>query len=256
MNNLVDVASQSRFQRALTIYVFFGMFSIDFFFYASYYYFAVDLPNSEILLLARIGGDQLFPALGFGLPILPAIVASVICYASTRISGVLPRALANLFAVSIASLASATFLPASIPSLLLQLVFISVVGVITLVRHPSFALAQIPVLNEEMNPHLLVRVLELVHNRLSLVVRESIWAIISLVIAAASVMFLYISNFAGPIMSSIPSLRVFYQVQTILFGGFLLYLGGGYGASVSLMLYEKMGAIEKMCWERLGSNEK
>jgi len=256
MNNWVPI-SQLSFWRVLTIYVFVGVFSINFLLYASYYYFAFDLPRSEIILLARISDTEAFPALGFGLSILPAVIASLVCHISNRIRGVYGRCLVNIIGISIASIVSTIFLPVSIPSALSYLLLNGNVAFITAIRHPSTS--EIPRIPEQTNPELLAGVLQLAQNRLSLLVRESIWIIVTVIVAAATIMFFYLSSVAGPIMSTIPSLRIFYQLQTIFFGGFLLYITGGYLGSGSYMLYQKMVVIEKQylkCIERGQLNEK
>jgi len=234
----------------LAVYTFIGIFSINFLLYATYYYFAADLPKSEIILLGRgIGGDP-FPNYGFALSIIPAAIALFVCIVSTKIHGIYQRCLTNIVGVSIASFVSATFLPVSIPSSLSYLIFNAIVAIITIVRHPSFASTMIPKFVENADEKRLSIALQLAHNRLSLLVRETIWIVVTIAIGAATVHFVYLSNIAGPIMSSIPSLRNFYQLQTLFFGGFLLYVGGGLLGSTSFMLYQEMISLENLLLER------
>jgi len=230
-------------------YAFAGVFILNFFLYMTYFFFGHDLPASEIILLeGKVAGEP-YPLYGFALCIIPALVTFFSCAISSKLRGMYHSCMANLIGVILAGIVSASFLPVSIPSSLCYFLFGAYLGIITVIRHPSFPSAVIAEFTKKIDSEMLASLLQLAHNRLSLLVEESIWVLGTFVVAAAVVFFGYLSNIAGPIMSSIPSLRSFYQLQAVFFVGFLLYTCGGYLGSVSLWLYLEAVFVESRYWK-------
>jgi hypothetical protein len=242
--------------KVLSVYVFIGLFSITFFLYTLYYLFGPNLPASENMLLTPIGNEP-FSGLGFVFSIIPATIASLLYYASYRFQGVYERLVASILAVSAPVPLTTLFLPVGFVSGISMLLLLGVVATATLVRHPRTI--QIPDLSDRSNVDPSGNVVLLAHNRLSLILRESVWVIVTLLVGGATTFFLYLSSIAGPIMSSVPLTRPYFLLQTVFFGGFLFYIGAGYLGSVTMTLYFRMVELENSynglvgCeWRRLG----
>jgi hypothetical protein len=233
----------SEYQRAFSIYVFIGVFSVNFFMYGTYYSLGADLPASEIMLLTGAAFRESLSLWGFVLSIPTATVASLLCYGSQWIQGIYERILGNILGIFIAGVISSLFLPVSIPSAGCYIVFVIVVGVSTTVNHPL--IIEVPNLERQGNARLLTEAVHFAHNRLSILMRDTIWIAITLFVGPATVMIVYLSNIAGPIMSEAATTRIFYQSQTIFFGAFLFYAGAGYLATTSVMVCRRMIELEK-----------
>jgi hypothetical protein len=227
--------------RVLSAYLFVGLFSIAFFLYALYYFFGSDLPRSEIIVLIPTRGEP-FSGLGFVFSIVPAAIASLLYYASFRLHGVYARLVVSVLAISAPMPLAALFLPVGFPAGISLLLLVGVVATATLIRHPRTI--EIPNLSASSNVDRSGEVVTLAHNRLSLILRESVWVIVTLLVGAATTFFLYLSVIASPIMSSVPTTRPFFLLQTVFFGAFLLYAGGGYLGSVTMALYFRMIELE------------
>jgi hypothetical protein len=109
------------------------------------------------------------------------------------------------------------------------------------VRYPP--LSEIPDPKGHNDPNLFGRAVTLAHNRLSAILQETIWLFITLAVGAGTVVFLYLSSVGGPLMQQFPSLRSFYQLQVVFFGGFLFYMAVGYPVSVTLQEVRRTGGV-------------
>jgi hypothetical protein len=214
--------------------------------------FGLTLPASEIMLLIPIGNEPL-SGLGFVFSIIPAAIASLLYYGSYRVQGPYKRLVASILAVSAPVPLTTLFLPVSFVSGISFLLLLGVVATATSVRHPE--MIQIPDLSDRSNIEASGELALLAHNRLSLLLRESVWVIVTIIVGGATTFFLYLSSIAGPIMSSVPITRPFFLLQMIFFGGFLFYVVAGYLGSVIMTLDLRMIELEKSYGSLIRSSE-
>jgi hypothetical protein len=248
MTNTKSHSGLPKFWLPLTIYIFFGVLFLNLFLFAPYYWIGKDLPSSEIFVWVNRSSVNTFPVLGFGLSVFPALIVSIIFYIAGFFDSIAHRLILIFVGIIIAGLYSGFYLPISIPSGLSYSMMAALIGITGGIKHQSFLIGK-PNQNSsvEINPELLMKSLHLSHNRLVIFFRESVWVMITSAIGAGSIMFVYLSNIAGPITLSVPNLGQFYQIQTIVVGGLFVYVVGGFFYWIVYALYLEMVRIENLC---------
>lgn len=223
-----------------------GIFFINLFFYVLFYHFYSLLPTSELAFLFKITGQQLFPAWGFLLCFVPSLISFFILLSSARISDLTQKIFIHAVAIIVAALSSTLFIPINIIMWLIYLLFMGAITCVIALRHPSiYKIAYPPKPKNSFSKQKTIIKLRLTHNRLLALVRESIWVLVTVIVASGLVMFSYLSSIVGPIVQNYPDSSVFFQGETIFFGMFLFYMAAIFIMGGSMFCYRQLLLVEK-----------
>lgn len=238
MNNKI-LFNELNFLQAILIYVLVGTFFLNSFFYYFYSIFWPLMPSTELIDLNIMSNELQFSGFGYYFSILISVLTSLFMYMSFCFDKLYLIGVCIGVGFILSYILSLIIIPVNIILSLSYMLFMCVVAGIILLHHPK-------IMQEPKKEVLNEKLIELIHNRWSLLLRESIWIILSVMFTTASIVFIYFSNIAGPIMSEIPDLRIFYLIQIIFFGLFLIYSGGGFVIGITMHIYEKLKILEDL----------